>query len=36
MMWVLQKNSGDSYRFGLELDATIAITDKLLIRQYDY
>jgi iron complex outermembrane receptor protein len=31
-MWVLQlENSGDSYRFGL-LDATIAITDKLLIR----
>jgi iron complex outermembrane receptor protein len=26
------ENSGDSYRFGLELDATIAITDKLLIR----
>jgi iron complex outermembrane receptor protein len=28
----IRKNSGDSYRFGLELDATIAITDKLLIR----
>jgi hypothetical protein len=26
----IRKNSGDSYRFGLELD-TIAITDKLLI-----
>jgi iron complex outermembrane receptor protein len=28
----IRKNSGDSYRFGLELDATVAITDKLLIR----
>jgi iron complex outermembrane receptor protein len=28
----IRKNSGDSYRFGLELDATVALTDKLLIR----
>jgi iron complex outermembrane receptor protein len=28
----IRKNSGDSYRFGLELDATVAITDNLLIR----
>lgn len=28
----IRKNSGDSYRFGLELDAIVALTDKLLIR----
>jgi iron complex outermembrane receptor protein len=28
----IRKNSGDSYRFGLELDATVALSDNLLIR----
>jgi iron complex outermembrane receptor protein len=28
----IRKNSGDSYRLGLEVDATIALSDKLIIR----
>jgi iron complex outermembrane receptor protein len=27
-----KRNSGDSYRLGLELDATIAVLDNLIIR----
>jgi iron complex outermembrane receptor protein len=28
----IRENSGDSYRLGLELDATIAVLDNLIIR----
>ncbi|MFV5700503.1 TonB-dependent receptor [Flavobacterium sp. XS2P12] len=28
----IRKNSGDSYRFGIEIDATVAILDNLIIR----